>query len=122
MLEVAQMGLHVAQMTSVNEMKSVFDAVTVNAARVLQLEGYGLSPGDNADMVILQASDPSEAIRLRANRLFVVRRGKIIARSQAVSSKIEFLGDTYIVDFDVSDAHLVDGGEAASSKGLTRHS
>jgi len=122
MLEVAQMGLHVAQMTSVNEMKSVFDAVTVNAARVLQLEGYGLSPGDNADMVILQASDPSEAIRLRANRLFVVRRGKIIARSQAVSSKVEFLGNTYNVDFDVSDAYLVDGGETTSSKGVTRNS
>ena len=122
MLEVAQMGLHVAQMTSVNEMKSVFDAVTVNAARVLQLEGYGLSPGDNADMVILQASDPSEAIRLRANRLFVVRRGKIIARSQAVSSKVEFLGNTYNVDFDVSDAYLVDGGETTSSNGVTRNS
>ena len=122
MLEVAQMGLHVAQMTSVNEMKSVFDAVTVNAARVLHLEGYGLSPGDNADMVILQASDPSEAIRLRSNRLFVVRRGKIIARSQAVASKVEFLGNTYNVDFDVSDAYLVDGDEAASPKGVTRYS
>ena len=59
---------------------------------------------------------------LRANRLFVVRRGKIIARSQAVTSKVEFLGDTYTVDFDVSDAYLVDGDEVASSKGVTRHS
>ena len=122
MLEVAQMGLHVGQMTSINEMKSVFDAVTVNAARILQLEKYGLSPGDNADMVILQASDPSEAIRLRANRLFVVRRGKIIARSQAVTSKVEFLGDSHDVDFDASDAYLVDVDEAASFKGVTRRS
>ena len=73
-------------------------------------------------MVILQARDPSEAIRLRANRLFVVRRGKIIARSQAVSSKVEFLGNTYNVDFDVSDGYLVDGGETTSSKGVTRNS
>ena len=122
MLEVAQMGLHVAQMTSVNEMKSVFDAVTVNAARILQIEDYGLSPGNNADMVILQASDPSEAIRLRANRLFVVRRGKIIARSKAIASKVEFLGGTYNVDFDVSDTYFIDGGKRVNSKDVTRHS
>jgi cytosine deaminase len=122
MLEVAQMGLHVAQMTSIDEMKSVFDAVTVNAARILQLEDYGLSPGDNADMVVLQASDPSEAIRLRANRLIVVRRGKIIARSEVITSKVEFLGGTYNVDFDSSDAYLFDETETANSKDVTRRS
>jgi cytosine deaminase len=33
MLEVAHMGLHVAQMTSQAGMRQCFDAVTVNAAR-----------------------------------------------------------------------------------------
>ena len=33
MLEVAQMGLHVAQMTSQAQMRACFDAVTVNNAR-----------------------------------------------------------------------------------------
>ena len=32
MLEVAQMGLHVAQMTSQTQMRQCFDAVTVNSA------------------------------------------------------------------------------------------
>src|SRR4249919_483441 len=35
MLEVAHMGLHVAQMTSQAAMRQCFDAVTVNAARVM---------------------------------------------------------------------------------------
>ena len=39
MLEVASMGLHVAQMTGMAAMRSCFDAVTVNAARLLGLEG-----------------------------------------------------------------------------------
>jgi cytosine deaminase len=44
MLEVAHMGLHVGQMTSQDRMRQCFDAVTVNAARVLGLEGYGIAP------------------------------------------------------------------------------
>ena len=73
-------------------------------------------------MVILQAGDPSEAIRLRANRLFVVRRGKIIARSKAITSKVEFLGNTYNVDFAASDTYIFDDAEIEHSKGVTRHS
>jgi cytosine deaminase len=45
MLEVAHMGLHVAQMTSQAAMRQCFDAVTVNAARVMGLERYGLEVG-----------------------------------------------------------------------------
>src|SRR5204863_7110791 len=63
MLEVAHMGLHVAQMTSQAQMRACFDAVTTNAARVLGLDGYGLEVGRRADFVLLQARDPVEAIR-----------------------------------------------------------
>jgi cytosine deaminase len=88
MLEVAQMGLHVAQMTSQAQMRACFDAVTVNAARVMGLEGYGIDVGNPADFVLLQARDPVEAIRLRANRLIVVRRGRVIARTPAAAATL----------------------------------
>ena len=78
MLEVAQMGLHVAQMTSQAQMRACFDAVTVNSARILGLEGYGVEVGRRADFVLLQARDPVEAIRLRAARLLVVRGGEAV--------------------------------------------
>ena len=76
MLEVAAMGLHVAQMTSQSQCSACFDAVTVNNARILGLDGYGLEPGCRADFVLLQAGSPVEAIRLRAQRLLVVRGGR----------------------------------------------
>jgi len=88
MLEVAQMGLHVAQMTSQAQMRACFDAVTVNAARLMGLEGYGLEVGHHADLVLLQARDPVEAIRLRATRLAVVRRGRIVARTPAATATL----------------------------------
>ena len=68
MLEVAHMGLHVAQMTGVDAMRACFDAVTVNAGAYSGLEGYGIEPGCDADLVLLDARDPVEAIRLRAAR------------------------------------------------------
>jgi cytosine deaminase len=79
MLEVAHMGLHVAQMTSQKGIRQCFDAVTVNAARVMHLQGYGLDVGCDASFVLLQARDPVEAIRLRTNRLKVWKRGKLVA-------------------------------------------
>jgi cytosine deaminase len=81
MLEVAHMGLHVAQMTSQDGIRAAFEAVTTNAARILHLDGYGVEPGCRADLVVLQASDPFEAIRLKATRLAVLRGGKVIAHT-----------------------------------------
>ena len=81
MLEVAVMGLHVAQMSSQAQMQACFDAVTVNAARVMGLDGYGLAVGKQADLVLQQARSPLEALRLRATRLRVLRRGCVLART-----------------------------------------
>lgn len=60
-LEVAHMGLHVAHMTSQKRIRACFDAVTVNAAKVMRLQGYGLEAGCNANFVLLQARDAVEA-------------------------------------------------------------
>ena len=83
MLEVAAMGLHVAQMTSQTGVRACFDAVTTTPARILHLDGYGIAPGNRADFVLLQACDPVEAIRMRATRLKVFRAGRVIAETPA---------------------------------------
>ena len=99
MLEVAAMGLHVAQMTSQAAMRQCFDAVTVNNARVLGLEGYGLDVGCHADFVLLQARSPVEALRLRAQRLLVVRRGQVLSRSAPVVAQLSLPGRPALMDF-----------------------
>ncbi|GFE66079.1 amidohydrolase family protein [Litoreibacter roseus] len=81
MLDVAFMGLHVAQMTSPDEMRKCFDMVTVDNAKTLGLSDYGLKIGAKASLAILDAGDPIEALRLRANRLCVIANGRIISRS-----------------------------------------
>ncbi len=110
MLEVAQMGLHIAQMTGQEDVHKIFAAVTTNAAKILQLQDYGLTPGCYADLVILQASNPAEALRLRPSRLYVIRRGEIIARSQPAVSQVNLFGQTYPVAFRDSEyAPATDG-------------
>ena len=99
MLEVAAMGLHVAQMTSQQAMRQCFDAVTFSAARILGLEGYGLEPGCRADFVLLQSSSPAEAIRLRAPRLLVVRGARVLARAQQRQVALDLPGRPASVDF-----------------------
>lgn len=92
MLEVAHMGLHVAQMTSQKGIRQCFDAVTVNAAKVMHLHGYGLDVGCDASFVLLQARDPVEAIRLRANRLKVWKKGRLLAETPEVSAQLQLPG------------------------------
>ena len=102
MLEVAAMGLHVAQMTSQAGMRACFDAVTVNNARILGIDGpggYGLAVGQRADFVLLQARSAVEAIRLRAPRLLVVRGGTVLARAPASSMALSLPGRPASVDF-----------------------
>ena len=99
MLEVAAMGLHVAQMTGRDAMRACFDAVTTTPAAILGLEGYGIAPGARADLVLLHARDPVEAIRLRAARLAVVRAGKVVATSPPARASLDLPGRPASVDW-----------------------
>ena len=99
MLEVAHMGLHVAQMTSQAAMRQCFEAVTSTPAKILGLSGYGLEVGCNADLVVLQARNPVEAIRLRATRLHVIRKGQIVAQTPASVAALTLSGRPGSVSF-----------------------
>ena len=92
MLEVAHMGLHVGQMTSQAAMRQCFEAVTTHPARLLGLEAYGLKAGCHADFVLLHARNTVEAIRLRAARLAVFRRGRRVASSPAPLARLALPG------------------------------
>lgn len=102
MLDVAHMGLHVGHMTGDAEMRTMFDCVTVNAARALHLDGYGLEPRCWADMVLLQADTPIDAIRLRPARLAVIRRGRVIAETPCAVPTVQLAGKTTEVTFHIT--------------------
>ena len=78
--------------------------MTETPARILGLEGYGISPGCRADLVLLQARDPVEALRLRATRLVVMRAGKVVARTTPATAMLALEGRPAKVDFQLHRA------------------
>jgi len=91
-LDAAHMAVHVAQMTGIDAMRACFEAVTTRAASAIGLEGYGIRKGGQADLVLLDARDPIEAIRLRPPRIMVVKGGVVIARGEPRRSLLALSG------------------------------
>jgi len=92
MLDVAFMGLHVGQMTAPEEMRRCFDMVTEVNAAIIGLEGYGLAEGAVASLVVLDAGDPVEAVRLRPDRLAVISKGKVVSRQARNDARLSLSG------------------------------
>ena len=88
MLDVAHMGLHVAQMTSPEAMRQCYELVTTGPAGIMGLSDYGLRPGALASLVVLDAADPIEAIRRRPERLAVISKGRVVARTRPAETEL----------------------------------
>ncbi len=98
MLEVAHMGIHVAQMGGIEDKNNIYDAITHNSARTMGLKDYGLEVGCNADLVLLQAANVVEALRLKPTRLFVIKAGKVISQTPARKSELSLAGRPQSID------------------------
>ncbi|KPD13913.1 amidohydrolase family protein [Phaeobacter sp. 11ANDIMAR09] len=92
MLDVAFMGLHVAQMTHPDEMARCFTMVTETNAQITGAKDYGLKVGAQASLVVQDASNPTEAVRLRPARLAVVSKGRVISRSSRGDADLSLPG------------------------------
>ena len=82
MLQVANVTAHAAQMSLPPEIEKVYDMITYDAAKILGLKGYGLEPGCEANLVVVNAKDARDAIRLNPERLYVIRKGKVVAKTK----------------------------------------
>lgn len=82
MLQVANVTAHAAQMSLPPEIEKVYDMITYDAAKILGLKGYGLEPGCEANLVVVNAKDARDAIRLNPERLYVIRKGKVVAQTK----------------------------------------
>ncbi|MER9306865.1 amidohydrolase family protein [Mesorhizobium sp. M0293] len=98
MLDVAFMGLHVAQMSSPADMARCFDMVTNVNASIMGLNHLGLAVGKRASLVVLDAGNPVEALRLRAERLCVIARGKVVAERTKQETRLSIVGRPALVN------------------------
>lgn len=81
-IEVAQYMAHVAHLTYPTQLETVFDMITTNAARLMQIDAYGTEPGCRADLVLVDARTVVEALRIAPPRRLVFSGGKLAAESE----------------------------------------
>ena len=81
MLQVANITAHAAQMSLPDEIEKLYDMITCDAARILKLSEYGLAVGKRADLMIVNAVDVRDAIRLTPERAYVIRGGRILSHT-----------------------------------------
>lgn len=81
-LEVTFLASHAAHMSRPHEIETVFDMMTGAAARTMGLGDYGAAPGCVADLVVIDAADPLQALTRRADRSFVIKRGQVVAETE----------------------------------------
>jgi len=88
MLEVGLITAHAAQMSLPEEIETLYDMPTYRAAKVLRLKDYGIEPGSFASFNIIDAKTVQEAFRAQPDRRYVIRKGKVIAKTV---SKVEIM-------------------------------
>jgi cytosine/creatinine deaminase len=82
LLAVAEMAVHVCQMTGLDEIDACFDMVTRFGAQTLGIQdNYGIAVGKPANLIVLDASSPYEAILERATVKTVISRGQVLAET-----------------------------------------
>jgi cytosine deaminase len=59
----------------------LLELITTNPARAIGLADHGLAEGCRADLVVLDARDPAQAITEQAEKLYVIKAGRVVARS-----------------------------------------
>ena len=98
-LQAAFTLAHYGQMSGYEEIRTLFDMITLNGARALGLSDYGLEPGCRANLVLFDAATESDAIRLMAPRRLVIRDGTIVARTEPARTVVNWEGRDEPVDF-----------------------
>lgn len=101
MLQAANLLMHTAHLSGNDQMPQLFDMISVNGLKTLNLLDNKIEVGQQADFIILDAKDEKEAIRLTSECLYVVRKGKVIVETEPAARKLKLNDETYNIDFKV---------------------
>ena len=82
MLEVAFLAAHLLWMTTNRELESLYDMITVSAARAMNISNHRLKIGAPANLVVLTTPNVLEALREHTTPLYVISQGKLIDRAR----------------------------------------
>ncbi len=85
-LEVAFLASHLLWMTAAAQIERLYDMITVDPAKAIGLEGHRLAEGGTADLVVLEATTVTDALRDHAEPKYVIRNGQVIVQGRPAES------------------------------------
>ena len=100
MIQAANLLLHYAHMSGYDQIFQLYDMITNNSAKTMCLQDeYGIEVGKPADLIVMDADNEMDAIRLMSECLYVIRRGHIVAQTKPAERRVTFNGETNVIDF-----------------------
>jgi cytosine deaminase len=87
LLQIASLALAACHLGGADDQATVLSMITTNPARALRLPNYGSKVGNDADLVLLDTYRLADVILDLPDRKAVVKRGKIVARTER---RVEF--------------------------------
>ena len=81
LLRQALVAAMVAHLGNLDQLAWLLELITVNPAQALGLEGYGLTVGCRADLVVLDAASPAQAVTEQAEKLWVLKAGRVVVQN-----------------------------------------
>lgn len=88
MLDAVFLMVHVAHLATPEGFEVAFDVGTRNGARALGVRDYGIHVDASADLVIFDAHNLQEVLQRRADRVYVIARGRVAATTTRQSRVI----------------------------------
>jgi cytosine/creatinine deaminase len=76
LLRMANLQANVCQISGAGQLRECFAMLTERSARLMNLKDYGLKVGNPADIVVLDAASPEQAVAEIGEPLAVFKRGK----------------------------------------------
>jgi cytosine/creatinine deaminase len=76
LIRMANLYANTAHAGTPRELAACFELITTAPARLMNLAGYGIAPGNPADVVVLDCADPSAAVAELAQPMFGLKRGR----------------------------------------------
>ena len=101
MLQATYLLAHMAHLSGNEDLLNLFDMITTNAAKTLNLKDYGIKVGNSANLIVLDAKDEREAIRLTSEILYVFKNGNIILETTAATRNLQIKDKNYYIDFKI---------------------
>lgn len=103
-LSAVNLLMNYAHLSGYGQVSALLDMITINGAKTMGLTDYGIQVGNPANMIILDADSEFDAIRLSAEVLYTIWKGKVIARTEPARRRfLGFQNNEEQVDFKLKN-------------------